>query len=264
MEKRLHPNRPGQSGTPMEIAAPVAPVRGAPSETAAQATQALLGERILAFENQNGFVWCQLLRDKYVGFVRADLVSEKLSNPTHRIGARSTYLYPSADIKSQPAVSAPMNAMLEIVATGSEFSALANGKYVFAKHIKSSEEREKDFVRVAEQFLHAPYYWGGKSHLGLDCSGLVQISLEACGVPALRDTDLQEQQLGQALSIDGLAGLRRGDLVFWRGHVGIMCDDKNLLHANGFHMMTVKEPLAEAVARIAAAGSQITSIKRLQ
>jgi cell wall-associated NlpC family hydrolase len=92
----------------------------------------------------------------------------------------------------------------------------------------------------------------------------VQISLEACGVPALRDTDLQEEQLGQSLVVNDLASLRRGDLVFWDGHVGIMCDDKNLLHANGFHMMAVKELLAEAIGRAAAAGSHITSIKRLQ
>ncbi len=259
MDKRLHANRPGQTGKPMQIAAPVASVCGAPSETGAQTTQALLGERILAFENQNGYLWCQLLGDNYVGYIRADLASERLSNPTHRVSARSTYLYPSADVKSQPVVSVPMNSTLEVIEMGQEFSTLSNGKFVFTQHIKSSEEHETDFVAVAEKFLQVPYYWGGKSHLGLDCSGLVQLSLEACGIAALRDSDLQEAQLGQILMINDRTSLRRGDLVFWNGHVGIMTDDKYLLHANGHHMMTVKEPLADAFKRIGPA----TSIKRL-
>ena len=259
MDKRLHANRPGQAGKPMQIVAPVAPARGAPSESGAQTTQALFGERLLAFENQNGYLCCQLLRDSYVGFIRADLASETLSNPTHRVSARSTYLYPAADIKSHPAVSVPMNATLEIVGIGQEFSTLSDGKFVFTQHIRSSAEHETDFVSVAEKFLHVPYYWGGKSHLGLDCSGLVQLSLEACGVAALRDSDMQEEQLGQVLMINDLSSLRRGDLVFWGGHVGIMTDDKFLLHANGHHMMTVKEPLANALERIGPA----TSIKRL-
>lgn len=264
MDQRLHANRPGLAGKPMEIVAPVAPMLGGPTETAAQTTQALFGEKILAYESQNGYLWCQLQRDNYVGYIHAGFASEKLSTPSHRVSVRSTLLYPSAGIKSQPVISIPMNAALEITEADEEFSRLSNGKFVFTKHLKPIGEHELDFVGVAERFLDTPYYWGGKSHLGLDCSGLVQISLEACGVPALRDADLQEEQLGQSLIINDLASLRRGDLVFWDGHVGIMCDDKNLLHANGFHMIAVKELLAEAIGRIAATGSQITSIKRLQ
>jgi cell wall-associated NlpC family hydrolase len=153
-----------------------------------------------------------------------------------------------------------MNAKLEIVASDEKFSRLSNGKYVFAKHVKPLNEFESDFVSAAEKFLDVPYYWGGKTAQGLDCSGLVQTSLEACGISSPRDTDMQETQLGQNLLINDLDGLRRGDLVFWKGHVGIMADQKTLLHANGYHMMTVKEPLADAVTRIA---DPITSIRRL-
>ena len=112
-------------------------------------------------------------------------------------------------------------------------------------------------------FRHVPYYWGGKSVQGLDCSGLVQLALEACGRPALRDSDMQEQTLGQSLLVNDLDSLRRGDLVFWKGHVGIMTDDATLLHANGHHMMVVAEPLSDAVERIAASYGQITSIRRM-
>jgi cell wall-associated NlpC family hydrolase len=249
-------------GVVMEIVAPIATLRREASVTAMQTTQALLGERLVVFETAGDWVWGQLGRDGYVGYIAKAAVSTDLTSPTHRVSVPATFLYPLSDIKSQPAVSLPMNARLEIVESGEKFSRLANGHHVFNKHIRPLNETESDFVDVAEKFLHVPYYWGGKTAQGLDCSGLVQTALEACGVFSPRDTDMQETQLGQSLLINDLDGLRRGDLVFWKGHVGIMADQKTLLHANGHHMMTVKEPLSEAVARIAGIYGQVTSIRR--
>jgi cell wall-associated NlpC family hydrolase len=246
-------------GVSMEVAVPVATIHREASSTATQTTQALFGERLMAFEIAGDWIWCQLERDGYVGYVARASVSSNLTNPTHRVSVPSTFLYPLPDIKSQVTVGLPMNAKLEIIGSDDKFSRLSNGKYVFAKHVKPLNEFESDFVSVAEKFLDVPYYWGGKTAEGLDCSGLVQTSLEVCGISSPRDTDMQERQLGQNLLINDLDGLRRGDLVFWKGHVGIMTDQKTLLHANGHHMMTVKEPLAEAVARIA---DPVTSIKR--
>lgn len=250
-------------GMTMEVIAPIATVFGEASATARQATQALLGERLAAFEVTDEWVWCQLKRDGYVGYLSKANVSADLRTPTHRVAVSHTFSYPQPDIKSQVPVMLPMNARLETVESGEKFSKLANGRYVFSKHLKPLNELEPDFVAVAERFLDVPYYWGGKTAQGVDCSGLVQTSLEACGIFAPRDTDMQEVQLGQNLMINDLDSLRRGDLVFWKGHVGIMTDQKTLLHANGFHMMTVKEPLAEAFSRIASMYGQPTSIKRL-
>jgi len=246
-------------GVSMEVAVPVATIHREASSTATQTTQALFGERLMAFEIAGDWIWCQLERDGYVGYVARASVSSDLTNPTHRVSVPSTFLYTLPDIKSQVTVGLPMNAKLEIIGSDEKFSRLSNGKYVFTKHVKPLNEFEPDFVSVAEKFLDVPYYWGGKTAEGLDCSGLVQTSLEVCGISSPRDTDMQERQLGQNLLINDLDGLRRGDLVFWKGHVGIMTDQKTLLHANGHHMMTVKEPLAEAVARIA---DPVTSIKR--
>jgi cell wall-associated NlpC family hydrolase len=247
-------------GVVMEVVVPVTSIQREASSTVMQTTQALLGERLMAFEIGDDWVWCQLERDGYVGYIAKAAVSSDLTNSTHRVSVPSTFLYPLPDIKSQAAISLPMNAKLEIVASDEKFSRLSNGKYVFTKHVRPLNDFESDFVSVAEKFLDVPYYWGGKTARGLDCSGLVQTSLEVCGISSPRDTDLQERQLGQNLMINDLDGLRRGDLVFWKGHVGIMVDQKTLLHTNGHHMMTVKEPLAEAVTRIA---DPVTSIKRL-
>lgn len=278
LKKRLHAYRPDLAderlrgrveakrfvaGRAMEIVSPVASMRREPSATAMQTTQTLLGEKISVFEHHNGWLWCQLQRDNYVGYIRAEFASDKKSRSTHRVATPSTLLYPAADLKSQPAVSVPLNAAIEIVEAGEKFSKLSNGTYVFSQHVKSIDDYESDFAGIAEKFLGVPYYWGGKTHQGLDCSGLLQISLEACGIASLRDSDLQEEQLEKHLMVNDLSNLRRGDLVFWDGHVGIMTDDKCLLHANGHHMMTVEEPLTDAIQRIAATGSQITSIKRL-
>src|SRR5205085_1860466 len=126
------------------------------------------------------------------------------------------------------------------------------------------ESFESDFVAVAARFRGVPYLWGGKTSLGLDCSGLVQISLQACGISAPRDTDLQERALGTAIEPDAaFADPRRGDLLFWPGHVAIGRDRETLVHANAFHMMVAVEPITDAIARIRASGSEITSVKRL-
>ncbi len=246
-------------GVGMEVVVPVTSVQREASSTAMQTTQALFGERLMAFEIGDDWVWCQLERDGYVGYIAKASVFNVLTNPTHRVSVPSTFLYPMPDIKSQVPTNLPMNAKLEIVASDEKFSKPSNGKYVLTKHVRPLNEFEADFVSVAEKFLNVPYYWGGKTFLGLDCSGLVQTSLEVCGISSPRDTDMQETQLGQNLMINDLDGLRRGDLVFWKGHVGIMADQKTLLHANGYHMMTVKEPLVDAVARIA---DPVTCIKR--
>ena len=250
------------AGVPMEVVVPIAPLHREASVTAMQTTQALFGERLMAFEIADDWIWGQLTRDGYVGYIAKTDVSQELTNPTHRVSVPATFLYPLPDIKSQPPVSLPMNARLAIVESDEKFSKLANGRHVYTKHIRLLSETEADFVGVAEKFLHVPYYWGGKTSQGLDCSGLVQTALEACGTFSPRDTDMQETQLGQSVLINDLDGLRRGDLIFWNGHVGIMADQKTLLHANGHHMMTVKEPLSEAVARIAGTYGQVTSIRR--
>jgi len=120
-----------------------------------------------------------------------------------------------------------------------------------------------DFVAVAERFVGTPYLWGGKSSIGIDCSGLAQVALNAAGTGCPRDSDLQQDGLGRALNPAEYKQLQRGDLIYWKGHVAIVRDAGTIVHANAHHMATVVENTREAIARIKAAGSEIAAIKRL-
>lgn len=246
-------------GHVMQVSEPLVGLRREPRAGSRQVSQALMGERVRVFVVEEGWAWGQLEADGYVGYLAAHALSSDIIEPTHRIAVPSTWAYPEPDLKSQPAIQVTMNAAVAITGGEGKFSRLADGRFVFTAHLKPLGEIEADFTAVAEMFLHVPYYWGGKSVRGLDCSGLVQLAMQASGATCGRDSDMQEKDLG--FVVNDLDGLRRGDLVFWNGHVGIMRDAATLLHANGHHMLTVAEPLREAIARIP---SGITAIKRLQ
>ena len=157
-----------------------------------------------------------------------------------------------------------LGARLPIVDHEGDFAVSADGLHLWTRHLAESGSREPDYVAVAELFLETPYLWGGRTSEGIDCSGLVQTALTAAGQASPRDSDMQEAELGEPIAIDDpRTPLKRGDLVFWKRHVGIMRDPVTLLHANGWHMKVASEPLAEARARIAAGGGEVTSVRRL-
>ena len=247
----------------MQIIAPVIGVHKMPRFDAVQLTQALMGEMAEVFHTQDGWAWVQLERDRYVGYVTSQALSPDVTAPTHRVAVPSTFLYAEPNLKTQPAIIVTLNAEVTVTGGDDTYSRLSDGRFVFANHLKPLGVVEPEFVAIAEMFLHTPYYWGGKTVHGLDCSGLVQVALEACGVACPRDSDMQEKALGQPVPENDLDALKRGDLVFWNGHAGIMTDSATLLHANGYHMMVVAEPLKDAVERISRRYGAISSIRRL-
>lgn len=251
-------------GRRMQVVEPVIAVHKAPRPDAMQVTQVLLGETVMCFDEQEGWAFVQLETDGYVGYAAAKALVESVTRLTHRVAVPSTPRYVSPDLKSQPASFLPLNAAVNVTGETGRYARLDDGHFVWAAHLRPFDQVAPDFVAVASQFLHVPYYWGGKTVQGLDCSGLVQIALQASGMKAPRDSDMQEQSLGAPLPLEAIGDLRRGDLVFWKGHVGIMLDRQSLLHANGHHMMTVAEPLGGAVERIAAVHGPVTSIRRFQ
>lgn len=241
------------------------PLRSTPNLRSAFDTQLLFGEHVHEFDSREGWSWVQAKRDRYVGYLPSAVLSKHVQTATHWVRALGTFVYPVADIKSPPLMHLSIGAELTVAEIGDPFSRLVKGGYVVTRHITDIGRHHRDFVEIAERFIGTPYLWGGRTRIGIDCSGLLQISLQSAGIPAPRDSDMQCAELGEDLPIPpDLQGLKRGDLVFWKGHVGIMTDGLMLLHANAHHMSVAIETLPEAVERISKAGSRIIAIRRFQ
>lgn len=252
-------------GLDRQVKASSLPLLRRPEPSAPMDTQLLYGEIFRVYEEKNGWAWGQSAIDDYVGYVEAKDLVPRPSKPTHTVAALRTFIYPKPDLKTRPAVPVSMNAKLKVVGARGNFSEIESGGWVFTAHLAAVDAHVRDFVSVAEEFAGIPYLWGGRDSLGVDCSGLVQMSLERAGISSLRDTDMQEATLGEPLPepID-FTVLRRGDLVFWKGHVGIMLDAERMIHANAFHMRVAVERLDIAMSRIARSDAgHVTSIKRM-
>lgn len=256
-------------GVTQQVIAPRAPVRSAPKFRAPLMTEALHGEAVTVYDSQDGWVWGQLQRDGYVGYMPADHLSSNVFPPTHAVRVRASHIYPAPDIKTPPLDMLTFGARLAADGREGRFLSLARGGYIFADHCVGASDTLKDFVRAAERLVGTPYLWGGKTSLGLDCSALVQLSLQAAGTECPRDTDMQEAEVGEAVEgvIDDSGalkgGLERGDLVFWKGHVAIAQSDDWLVHASGHQMETVIEPVRHALDRIGQSWGKPTAVKRI-
>ena len=252
------------AGEAFRVVAPIAPLRRAPDSEAPLDSEALYGEAVVVYEARGDWRWVQLARDGYVGYLPAAALGPARA-PTHRIAALRTHAYPAPTIKRPPRFALALGALVDVARFDGDFAVTADRHFLYARHLAPIDAREPDFVAVAERFLETPYLWGGRTSEGIDCSGLAQTALTAAGIPAPRDSDMQEAALGEPLPhSDALADLQRGDLVFWKGHVGVMRDGATLLHANGWAMKVASEPLAQARARIEKnGGGAIASIRRL-
>ena len=253
------------AGEVYEVIEPQAPLRGEPSHEAPLLTEALKGERVTIYEkNDEGWAWGQLVADGYVGWLSANALAPPGAPPTHKVAALRTLVFPGPSIKLAPLEALPLGARVAVARREERMAVTQSGGYLPAVHLAPIDVYETDFVAVAERFLGVPYLWGGKTVLGLDCSGLVQIALAACGISCPRDSDMQEEALGSPIAAaTDRSDLKRGDLVFWTGHVAIVRDRANFLHANAFHMAVAIEPIGDAIARIRGAGGEITSVRRI-
>jgi hypothetical protein len=277
-DKRLTPARPdlaaeylrGQvearayaPGSQMHVVHETLPLFPQPTREGPIDTHALFGETLVVYEiDGEGWAWGQLTSDGYVGYLPTEGLREVGAAPNRKVIAPRTLVYPGPSMKLPTWGALPLGARVAVAQESGDFAEVPGLGFVWREHLAGLDHAEPDFVAVAERFLHAPYLWGGKTSSGLDCSGLLQIALGAGGVAAPRDTDMMEKALGAP--IDMAAGLRRGDIIFWKGHVGVMRDAQTLLHANGHHMLVVSEPLSVARERIVAkTGADVTSVRRL-
>lgn len=253
------------TGTLKRVMTTFAPLHRHPSREAPVDTQAIFGESATVYDEHEGWAWVQLHDDGYVGYLQSTALGEASPEPTHKVGAIRTFIYPGPNLKLPYEEYLTLNSRLAVTAVEGDYARLATGGWVYAPHLTDLDAREADYVSVAERFLHTPYLWGGKTSLGIDCSGLAQTVLAAAGIKAPRDSDMQEQRLGAPVEVrPDLGGLRRGDLVFWKGHVGLMMDATRFIHATGHSMTVMIEPLSVAEDRIRRTSyGPISSIKRL-
>ncbi len=253
----------------------VAPLKAEPRGRAEMISQALFGERAELLDEialppgsrERGWLRVRLLHDGYEGYAPREAFAPDSDGPTHVVDVPQTLLFPEPDIKTSPTQPLYMGALLRVLGAEGRFLHLADGGFVFAAHVRPLKAApEPDAATVARRLLHAPYLWGGRTVAGIDCSGLVQLALTMAGHTGVpRDSGPQSRQVGEELPLEWLRRqekLRRGDLVFWKGHVAMLLDERTIIHANAHHMMVATEPLARALDRIAADGGEPVALRR--
>lgn len=236
-------------------------LRGKAGKDAAIDTQLMFGQKVSVRAIENGWALVQAERDGYVGWLEEATLDHSTTETTHIVSATRTFFYPEPDLKLPHKGMRSMGSELCVVGEaetrGTRYAILAGGEAVIFDHIRSVDQHEIDYVAVAEMLMLTPYLWAGTTAFGIDCSGIVQLSNFMCGNSVLRDSDMQAATIGEEIDPgEAFENIQRGDLVFWRGHVG-MCsgpdqDGKQmLLHANGHSMNVLAEPLMPAIERIA-------------
>ena len=259
-------------GRPARVAGSLADLRRRPEAGAPLDTQLLFGEAVTVYDEAGGWAWVQNAADGYVGYVEAERLAEAGPGdpPRHYLKVLRSFVYPEPDLKTPPLLAVSFMSPLQVVGTRERYSEIAlpdGGRgWVYTAHFAEAGETAPDFVATAHMFLGVPYLWGGRSSLGLDCSALIQLCLARAGLACPRDTYVQETGLGEAVAGPaGEARLRRGDLVFFPGHVAIALNETEVLHSNAGAMLTVIEPLADLVRRVEAesGGRGITGVRRL-
>lgn len=238
--------------TPAAICVPVAPLRPRPDFEASIDTQLLFGETIKVFDSVDGWAFVQSDVDGYVGYITEEEISDVMEPATHWVVAPRTFVYPGPDLRFPHVGELSMGSRVtlagEAETRGTKYALMEGGGALVASHcMPLGQSPGNDYVAIAARFFETPYLWGGRSGFGIDCSALVQLSMMMAGGAAPRDSDMQAGRLGEPVSREAL---RRGDLVFWKGHVGIMEDAETLLHANGHTMTVARENLEDAIRRI--------------
>lgn len=241
-----------ERGVPARVVVAVAPLRAQPDASLSIETEILFGEDVQVFDRTGGWAWVKALSDGYVGYMPETSLGAIEIAPSHHVVVPRTFLYPGPDLRFRFLESLSMGSRISVTGEaetrGTRYFLLADGRAVVAGHcLPLGSYVDDDYVSIAVRFMETPYLWGGRSGFGIDCSGLVQLALSMTGRGAPRDSDMQASGLGEPIT---RAELRRGDLVFWKGHVGIMEDEETLLHANGHTMTVARENFESAVARI--------------
>ncbi len=239
------------SGRRAQVSECGVPLLRRPSADSPQDSQLLTGETVQIYDEVDGYAWIQSEVDGYVGYALSSAFSEQVTDPTHCVSVIRSFVYPEPDIKTPPIGTVNMAAQVSVTKTYQRFSQISCGGWIYSDHLMRTDRPEPDFVATALRFLEMPYLWGGKGNLGIDCSGLVQVALMRSGQACPRDAYMQAKALGIEIpGEDGNFSMRRGDLIYWPGHVAILLDSDSVVHASGHHMLVTIEPWRDVDARV--------------
>ncbi|WP_208852682.1 NlpC/P60 family protein [Brucella tritici] len=255
------------AGTAMQVSASVVDLRAEPRMDSGPQTQMIFGDHLRVFEEMDGWSWVQAERDGYTGYVSSAALEQPAGTETHLVIVPRTFVYPGSDLRFPHTKALSLGSRVRIVGAaetrGTKYALLESGEALIASHLAPIGDHATDYVAVAETLLHTPYLWGGTSGFGIDCSGLVQLCMWVAGRTVLRDSDMQQNTLGEITEPDATySNLKRGDLVFWKGHVAICASPDMLIHASGHTMTVTLEPLQDAIKRIAYLYDLPTLIRR--
>ena len=242
---------------PMQIIQPVVDILRSPN--GARDRQMLLGETATVLGEHEGHTYLRADKDGYIGFVNPQALGPQ-TQATHRVQALATHCYRDANMKSPDQMTLSHGSQISALQTHDTFTETTLG-FIPKQHLSPIGQKEADPINVAKRYLGTPYLWGGNSRLGLDCSGLVQAALTACGYKCPGDSDQQERALGTKLADNSKP--EKGDLFFWKGHVALVADEETLIHANAHHMAVAYENINAALQRIETAEGPRTSHIRL-
>ena len=248
-------------GEVFQVKINVTSLKKSAGQSSEQVSELLFGEEIIIYEILNGWAWGQSQTDGYVGYVSMDHISCELQENTHEVTALRAFVYKQPDIKAPTITCLSTASQLSITHSKGLFAYIENLGWIFEKSIRTLGGVESDFVSVAQKFTGTPYLWGGRSSFGIDCSGLVQLSLRRVGVLCPRDTDQQVSSVGSPIN-DEITKLLRGDLIYVNGHVAIMVDPHTILHANAFHMSVELESLEVFLSRLKQDNIHIAQMRR--
>ena len=259
------------AGRPAQVVRGIADVRRQPAASAPLDTQLLCGEAVTVYDEADGWAWVQNATDGYVGYVASTALGSEVHIPTHGVAVLRTFLYPEPDLKTPTLDSLSMGSPVTVVGTKDRFSevhlaAPGAGGWIYSSHLAAAGDVAPDYLETARQFLGAPYLWGGKTSLGVDCSGLVQIALVRAGIPCPRDSYMQATSLGAEVPLEAENYTpRRGDIIQFPGHCAIAMDEIMVINANAHAMLVTIEPLTDLLGRVneESGGRGITAVRRL-
>lgn len=251
-------------GAPHTVVAATAPVHAAPDPASECTSELLYGESFIVYDVADGWAWGQGRLDDYVGYVAIDHLAAGEIAANCVVSALSTHVYPAPDLKQPPRTWLPLGARLAVDGRRGGFARLIDGGFVYDRHLRPIDQPLSDFVATAARYGGTPYLWGGRSPLGVDCSGLVQIALQQAAIACPRDSDMMAASLGEALAVEtDPRALRRGDVLFVPRHVVFVVAPGRVLHANAHHMAVVEEPITDFLGRLSGPAARITAIRRL-